>query len=65
MAIKGYSVADKGKIVNNLVSISLYLFCILLFIFMVLCLFWSFRSNLEGNGRNELKRVKNWKNSMN
>ena len=30
---------DKGKIVNNLVSISLYLFCIFLFIFMVLCLF--------------------------
>ena len=58
---------DKGKIVNNLVSISLYLFCIFLFIFMVLCLFWCFSSNLEEYKRNELKQVKrmqNWKKSM-
>ena len=30
---------DKGKIVNNLVSISLYFFCIFLFIFTILYLF--------------------------
>ena len=58
---------DKGKIVNNLVSISIYFFCIFLFIFMVLCLFWCFRSNLEGYGRKELKQVKkgqNWQKYM-
>ena len=55
--------ADKDKIVNYLLSISLYSFCIFLFIIMVLCLFQCFRFILEGNGRNELKQVKkrrNW-----
>ena len=58
---------NKGKIVNFLLSISLYLFCIFLFIIMVLCLFKCFKSNLEGNRIKELKWVKkrqNWKNSM-
>ena len=31
---------DKGKIVNDLVSISLYLLCIFLFIFVVLYIFF-------------------------
>ena len=47
--------ADKGKVVNNLVSISLYLFCIFLFIVIVLSLFWFFRSNWEEYERTELK----------
>ena len=56
---------DKGKIVNNLVSISLYLFCIFLFIFMVLCFFgvlgliWK---NIEEKSLNRSKRNKIGKN---
>ena len=47
-----------GKIVNYLLSIYLYLFCIFLFIITILFLFQCHRLNLEGNGRNELKRGK-------
>ena len=64
---KPISTTDKGKIVNNLVSISLYLFCIFLFIFMILYLFWCFRSNLKEYGQKELKQVKkgkNWQKSI-
>ena len=58
---------DKGKIVKNLMSISICLFCIFLFIFIVLCLFWCFRSNLEKYGRKEPEQVKkgqNWQKSI-
>ena len=58
---------DKGKIVNNLVSISLY-FCLHFIVYFYgFCLFQCFRSNLEGYGRKELKRVENsqnWQKSM-
>ena len=49
---------DKGKIVNYLLSISLCLFCIFLFIILVLCFFQCFMLILEGNRRNKLKWVK-------
>ena len=50
---------DKSKIVNSLLSISLYLFCIFLFIILLLCLIYCFRLILEGSRRQELKRVEN------
>ena len=49
----------QGKIDNYLLSIFLYLFGIFLFIITILCLFYCFRSILEGNRRKELKQVEN------
>ena len=56
---------DKGKIVNNLVSISLYLFCIFLFIFMVyvcfsaLGLIWKIMEEMSINKSKRAKICKN------
>ena len=62
---------DKGKIVNNLLSISLHLFYIFLFIFMVLCLFQYYRSNLEENRMSKIDekwhflKCQNWEKRQN
>ena len=62
-AINGKMVVIKAK--QSIIQCQI-LYCILLFIFVVLYLFQYNRSILEGYGRKELKRVRNrrnWQNS--
>ena len=49
------NVVDRGIIVISYLSISLYLFSILLRIFLVLCLFYGFVDILDERGGKELK----------
>ena len=53
---------DKGKMVIYYMTVSLCLFSILVYIFVVLCLFYCSRVILEGNGRKEQKLSENEKN---
>ena len=57
--VSSWWVADKEKMVNYLLSVSPYLLCIFLYIIVILCLFYCFKSILEGNGRKELKQGEN------
>ena len=54
---KSRELCDKGKIANSLLSTSLYLFCIFVFIITVLCLFCCFRLILEGNRRKKGSKI--------
>ena len=55
---------DKGKMVIYYVLVSLCLFSILVYIFVVIYLFSCFRVILEGNGRKERKLGENEQNWM-
>ena len=50
---------NKGKMVIYYVPVSPCLFIILVYIFVVLCLFYCFRVILEVNGRKERKLGEN------
>ena len=56
---------DKGKIGIYYMLVSLCLFSIPVYIFVVLCLFYCFRVILEGNGRKERKLDENKQNGQN